>query len=147
MADTSFTDTSATAPGTSVVAAWLNAVDKFVYWGRNPVFATTTGTANDQILTLPSPSLYSAYGSGDTFLWRAGFTNAGNMTLQVVGASTLAQVRVRLADATTTLSSGMVIIGGIYITAYQATVNSFLLLSMPAFIAPESLPPQAIVLE
>ncbi len=147
MADTSFTDTSATAAGTRIVAAWLNAVDQFVYQGRSPIFATTTGSANAQVLTLAATSLYSTLTSGDTFIWRAGFSNSGSMTLQIVGASALTAKTVCLSDASTALSSGMVVAGGIYITAYQSTIDKFIMLSMPAIISAAMLPSNAIVTE
>lgn len=86
MADTNFSDQSSTVSGTTIVAAWLNAANKWLFWGRRPNIATTTGSANAQVLTLETGSLY-ATGSevdGDEFWLAAGFTNTGAMTLQVL---------------------------------------------------------------
>lgn len=86
MADTSFSDSSSTSVGTLIVAAWLNVINKLGYWGRNPSYATTTGSANVQILTLSSGSLYVAgsEADGDSFTFKAGYTNSGAATLQVL---------------------------------------------------------------
>lgn len=86
MADTNFSDQSSTVSGTSIVAAWLNAANKWLFWGRRPNIATTTGSANAQVLTLETGSLYAAgsEADGDEFVFKAGFTNTGALTLQVV---------------------------------------------------------------
>src|ERR1700741_5159749 len=85
MADTNFVDNLITAAN-RIVAAWLNQVNKYTFWGRRPNYATTTGSGNAQILTLESGSLYSAgtEADGDEFVFTAGFTNTGSMTLQVL---------------------------------------------------------------
>ncbi len=41
----------------------------------------------------------------------------------------------------------MIVAGGIYITAYQSTLDKFILLSMPAIISAAMLPSNAIVTE
>lgn len=89
MADTSFVDQSGTTQGTTVFAAWLNAINKWGFWGRRPNYATTTGAANAQILTLETGSLYAAgsEADGDEFIAKAGFTNTGAMTLQIIPPS------------------------------------------------------------
>lgn len=81
MADTSFT-----ARVTSIVAVWLNQVNAWTFWGRRPNYATTTGSANAQVLTLETGSLYSAgsEADGDEFWFKAGFTNTAATTLQVL---------------------------------------------------------------
>lgn len=80
MADTSFT-----AKVTTIVAAWLNIINNWGYYGRRPNYATTTGSANAQILTLETGSLYIAgsEADGDSFVFTAGFTNNAALTLQV----------------------------------------------------------------
>lgn len=92
MADTNFIDNDQSLSN-RIVAAWLNVVNKLAYWGRSPNFATTTGAANAQVLTLAAGSLYTAgsEADGDTFSFKAGFTNSGAATLQVLpsgGANT-----------------------------------------------------------
>lgn len=79
MADTSFV-----AKVTSIAASWLQIINDLVHKGRSPNFATTTGSANVQVLTLASGSLYSTEADGDSFTFKAGFTNTAAMTLQVL---------------------------------------------------------------
>ena len=129
MADTDFTDTTTTTPGTTIVAAWLDDVNKHVYWGRNVIFATTAGTANAQTLTLPATSLYSAYSGGDRFMFKAGagLTNTTTCTLQVIGASTLAAKTIKNLDGSN-LVAGQITAARVYEVIYEATADCFYLL-------------------
>ena len=81
MADTSFISKT-----TVIATAWLNQVNKWLFWGRRPNYAATTGSANAQVLTLETGSLYAAgsEADGDEFWFKAGFTNTGAMTLNVL---------------------------------------------------------------
>lgn len=106
MADTSFVDNDQTLAN-RIVAIWLNIVNKYVYWGRRPNYATTTGSANAQILTLETGSLYTAgsEADGDTFSFTAGYTNGSAMTLQVLpsgGSNTARAVQI----------AGIALVGG-----------------------------------
>ena len=129
MADTDFTDTTTTTPGTTIVAAWLDDVNRHVYWGRNIIFATTAGTANAQTLTLPATSLYSAYSGGDRFPFKAGagLTNTTTCTLQVIGASTLAAKTIKNLDGSN-LVAGQITAARVYEVVYEATADCFYLL-------------------
>ncbi len=84
---------SDTSLANRVMAAWFNQVNKWTFWGRKPGYATTTGSANAQILTLETGSLYSTgtEADGDSFRFTAGFTNTTAMTMQIIppaGANT-----------------------------------------------------------
>ena len=93
MADTTFVPRV-----TTIVSTWLQAINDRIYKGRSPNFATTTGSANAQVLTLATDSLYIGATDGDTFQFVAGFTNTGATTLQVIQPSgTLAAVALQVA--------------------------------------------------
>lgn len=115
MADTNFSDQSSTVSGTSIISVWLNAVNKWLFWGRRPSYATTTGSANAQVLTLETGSLYviGSEADGDEFIFVAGFTNTTTMTLQVKspGGTNAAQP---VQTSGTALSGGEVQTGAIY---------------------------------
>lgn len=85
MADTSFVALLQTTAN-RIGAVWLNQVNKWTFWGRRPNYATTTGSANAQILTLEAGSLYSigTEVDGDEFWFKAGFTCSAAMTLQII---------------------------------------------------------------
>lgn len=102
-----------------VSAAWLNILNKLAYWGRSPVWVTSTGAADVQVITLPATSLYSAYADGDSFTFKAGYTNTGAMTLQVVGASSLAAVAVKLRGSDP--GAGAVLAGQAVTVVYNST--------------------------
>lgn len=76
---------------TKFFLAWAQAVNDFVYKGRNPNYGTTTGSANSQTLTLPTGSLYASSTDGDVFYFKAGFTNTGALTFVVVGSASVSQ--------------------------------------------------------
>jgi len=109
MADTSFT-----AQQTTIVAAWLNQVNLSVFQGRSPNMGTTTGSANAQVLTLATGSLYTGEANGDTFGFIAGYTNSGAATLQIVAPSgTLTASPLRFNGAA--LTGGEIIAGQPYV--------------------------------
>ena len=115
MADTSFT-----AQVTTVLAAWLNVINNLVYKGRSPNYVTSTGSANAQIITLPSGTLYSAYVAGDEFTFKAGVANTAAMTLQVIGSATLAATAVKRLDGSA-LIEGDLPLGAIVTIAHDGT--------------------------
>lgn len=129
MPDTSFTDYV-----TTIVSTWLNQANKLVFWGRRPNVATTTGSANAQILTLETGSLYSAgtEADGDEFVFLAGFTNAAAMTLQVLQPSGSNVARaVQLNGAA--LTGGEVIAGQPYRVTRKSTTWQLTSLAGTAF--------------
>jgi hypothetical protein len=122
MADTVFVDGDQSLAN-RIVAAWLNVVNKVAYWGRKPNYATTTGAANAQILTLAAGSLYSpgTEATGDSFSFTAGFSNSAAMTLQVIppaGLNTARAVQLRGVA----LTGGEIIAGQSYTVTRVGTV-------------------------
>jgi hypothetical protein len=91
-------------PQTTVLTAanFIQPVNDALYKGVDPKYATTTGTANAQVFTLPAGSLVAALVAGMRFSMKAGFTNTGAMTLQVVGASALTAVAVQAGGSALT---------------------------------------------
>lgn len=117
MADTSFT-----AQVTVIAASWLNQINKLVFWGRKPGYATTTGSANAQVLTLETGSLYvtGSEADGDSFSFTAGFTNSSTTTLQIKNPSGTNTARaVQLGGVA--LSGGEIIAGNTYIVTRLGT--------------------------
>lgn len=109
MADTQFVTKQ------TLVLSWIQAMNNWAYRGRNQNVATTTGSANAQILTLATGSLYTTGTEvvGDTFEFIAGFTNTTAMTLQVLApGSGNTAVAVQLLG--TALTGGEVIAGQPY---------------------------------
>ena len=136
MADTSFSDTTATTPGTSIVSAWLNVVNKFVYWGRNPNYAVTTGTANAQILTIVD-SLQTAISGGDTYTFKASLSNTLTATLTLIcGSTTVVNTATVKTQDLTNLSAGAILQDSIYTVIYEATGGYWILLgtTQPAIL-------------
>lgn len=134
MADTSFVDNLITAAN-RIVAAWLNVVNKWSYWGRRPNFATTTGAADAQILTLETGSLYVAgeEADGDLFMFKAGFTNTGPATLQVLTpAGTNVARAIQFAGAA--LVGGEIVAGQNYAVTRLGTTWQLLNFTPNAFI-------------
>lgn len=122
MADTSFVSRV-----TNIVTAWAQAVNDLVYKGRSPLYASSTGSANAYVLTLPSGSLLSSLTGGEEFTFRANHTNDGAVTLQIVGASALTAKAVTAFGAA--LNGGELISGTLVKVAYNATADRFELLS------------------
>ncbi len=67
-------------------SAWLNPVNRFVYRGVNPIFVTSTGSADAYVVTLPD-SLLTTLVDGQKLAFKANFTNGGPATLEAVGQS------------------------------------------------------------
>ena len=110
MADTTFVPRV-----TTIVSPWLQATNDRIFKGRSPNFATTTGSANAQVLTLATGSLYIGATDGDTFQFVAGFTNTGATTLQVIQPSgTLVAATLQIA--------GQACVGGELIAGQTYTV-------------------------
>ena len=104
--DTTFIDNT-----THIIADWANAINNFVFKGRNPIYVTSTGAANTQTITLPPTSLYLAKAEGDTFTFKAGASNTGAMTLALVGGATIGPYAVQYNGQA--LQGGEVAIGAI----------------------------------
>ncbi len=114
MADTSFT-----SKVTTILANWLQAVNDWVYKGRSPIYATTTGTAGAYVLTLPSGSLYSAYSAGDKFSWKANVTCNAGATLSISGASVITGAALYIGGAA--IVAGAIQSGDIVECTYDGT--------------------------
>lgn len=105
MADTLFV-----AQVTRIAATWLNQINNALFKGQSPNYAVTTGSANAQVLTLAVGSLYTSPADGDTFTFKAGFTNTAAMTLQIIApAGTLPAVALEFNGAA--LSGGEIVAG------------------------------------
>ncbi len=110
MADRSFT-----ANVTTIIAAWLNVINNFVYRGKRPTYGTTTGAANVFSLALEADSLVTTAGlaDGDSFLFRAHQANSGAATFALtVGATTIGSAAIQIAGAA--LAGSEILSGGIY---------------------------------
>lgn len=119
MADTNFV-AAVQSVANRVSAVWLNAINNLVYQGVNPMFVTSTGSADAQVITLPS-SLLTALATGQQFTWKAGFTNTTTTpTLQVVGSASVAAKTMKRMDGAA-LEVGDIVSGGIYTTTYDGT--------------------------
>jgi hypothetical protein len=121
MADTVFVDGDQSLAN-RIVAAWLNQMNNNAFYGRKPNYATTTGAANAQILTLGTGSLYAAgsEATGDTFFFTAGFSNSAAATLQVIppaGLNTARAIQLR-GNA---LSGGEIVAGQTYMVTRLGT--------------------------
>ena len=113
-------DTSFTAQVTRIVAAWLQPINDFVFKGRNPNFATSTGAANVYTITLPTGSLYSAASDGDTFTFKAHQTNTTAATYNiVVGSTTIATGAIQVNGAA--LTGNEIQSGGVYVLRMVGT--------------------------
>lgn len=119
---------------TKMTTAWAQGVNDFLYKGRNPIFATTTGSANAYVLTLPSGSLYSALVTGDFFDCKANFTNTGAATLTIVGASSIGPTSITTL-AGSALVAGQILSGQVIRLVYNGT--SFSLQSAVSDISAE----------
>ncbi len=125
-------DTSFTAQQTTILAAWLNQVNLAIFQGRSPNVGTTTGSANAQVLTLATGSLYTSRTAGDTFGFIAGYTNAAAATLQVVApGGTLPAAALELNGAA--LTGGEVIAGQPYVVAWDGTAWQLISLAGTVF--------------
>lgn len=83
-------DTTFVSRITTVVTTWAQAVNNFIFHGRNPIFVTSTGSANAYTITLPPTSLATAIAVGDSFEFLASFANTTTTpTVTIIGASNL----------------------------------------------------------
>lgn len=114
MADTSFS-----ARVTRIVTAWAQAVNDWIYKGRNPVYVTSAGTGSAYTVTLPATSFYSVYTAGDRFSWKAHAESGASATLTLIGASTLAAKNLLLAGSA--VVAGAIQIGDIVEVTYDGT--------------------------
>jgi len=119
MADTTFVDGVITAAN-RIVSAWLNTVNNLVYRGTNPLYVTTTGSANAYTLTLPATSLLTALSAGSEFTAKANFANTSATTLTVVGGSSLGPYAIQLGAAA--LSGGEIPNGSSFKVVFDGTV-------------------------
>jgi hypothetical protein len=103
-----------------ITAEWLNPINNKVFQGNNPIFVTTTGSANAQVLTLPATSLLSALVAGMEFVFIAGFTNTAATTLQIVGASAQTATAVRMGNSYP-LQGGEIHAGDVCRVVYDGT--------------------------
>ena len=104
---------------TNITSAWLQPENDLVWKGRGQLYATTTGSANAQVLTLPSPSLYAGYVAGDSFTFKAGYSSTSACTLTVVGASSLAATTLKINGDIT--GSTYLVAGNVYTVIYDGT--------------------------
>ena len=118
MADTTFVDGVLTAAN-RIVSAWLNAVNNVIYRGANPNYATTTGSANAQVLVLPAGTLYTTNAVGDTFTFKAGYTNTGATTLSV-NASGGTNPACAVNGYAGALPAGAIVAGKIYTVTFNS---------------------------
>lgn len=111
-----------------------------IYRGSNPIYATTTGSANAQVLTLPTftgnaestgLSLVSALSGGDEFTFKVGYTNSGALTLQIVGAMSIGPYPVRCGASA--LSGGEWQAGDVITVRYDA--SAFQMVGTDRFLA------------
>lgn len=114
MADTAFA-----ARATRIVTAWAQAVNDWIYKGRNPVYVTSAGTGSAYTITLPATSLYSAYTAGDKFSWKAHAVSGASATLSIIGASTLTAKSLYLGGSV--VSADAIQIGDIVEVTYDGT--------------------------
>ena len=105
---------------TTITSAIMQSVNDLTWKGRDPNYATTTGSANAQVLTLASPSLYSSYVAGDSFHFTAGYSNTAACTLQVIGSTTLAATSI-YANGVAITSAGALIAGNVYTAVFDGT--------------------------
>lgn len=112
-------DTSFTARVTKITSSWAQAINDWIFKGRNPLYVTSTGTGTAYVVTLPATSLYSSYSEGDTFTFKAHAANTGAATLTIVGASTLTAKNVYLGGVA--LSGGEIGIGDVVTVKYDGT--------------------------
>lgn len=114
-ADTSFVDQV-----TTVIAAWLQPVNDWLWKRFNPTYATSTGAANTYTLTLPSTSLLNVLQAGQEFTFKAHQTNTGAATFSVVGQTTLGPTTININGGA--LSGSEIQSGDIVKLTYDGTV-------------------------
>lgn len=90
-------DTTYISKITTIVTAWLQAVNNFIYRGVDPKYVVSTGAANAYTITLPGTSLLAALTAGSMFTFKANFGNTGPTTLTVVGSASLGPYAIQQA--------------------------------------------------
>jgi hypothetical protein len=113
-------DTTYVTKTTAITSSAMQALNDKVWKGRDPAYATTTGTGTAYVLTLPSPSLYNVYTTGDNFKVKIHTANTGAATLSIVGSTTLAVKAIVNANGTA-LSAGQLAAGQIVDLVYDGT--------------------------
>ncbi len=93
MADTLFSQ------GVTIASTWLNAVNNWVYQGKNPNYVTSTGAANTYTVTIPATSLLSALVAGMELTFKSHQANSGAVTITVVGASSLGPTALQMGGS------------------------------------------------
>ena len=114
MADTLFVDQT-----TVVATAWLQQVNNSVQRNISPSYVTSTGSANAQVITI-SGALETALTAGQSFTFKAGYTNTAAMTLQVVVAATTTAASVK-SSVGVAVVSGAVCAGATYTVVWNGT--------------------------
>jgi hypothetical protein len=113
-------DTTFVSKTTTVLAAWLQAINDRIYRGKSPLFVTSTGAADAQVVTLPATSLYAAGADGDEFTFKAGFANTGAATLSVVGSATIGPFAIQQYGAA--LVANAIILDSIVTVVLQGSI-------------------------
>lgn len=97
MADTTFV-----SKVTTITTAWLQALNDFIYRGKNPNYVTSTGAANAYTITIPPTSLLAALTAGNEFTFKANFANTGPATLTIVGSVSMGPYAIQQSAAALT---------------------------------------------
>ena len=121
-------DTTFVARSTTILATWLNVINNLVYRGTNPLYVTTTGSANAYTITLPATSLLTALSAGSTFIAKANFTNSGATTLTIQGGATMGPTAVQTGGSA--LSGSEIVSGATFAVVFDGT--AFQLISVSA---------------
>ena len=114
MADTTFV-----AQSTTVLAAWLNVINNWIYRGANPNYVTSTGAANTYTVTLPATSLATTATTGMTLTFKAHQTNTTAATITVVGGASIGPTAIQQGAAA--LGGNEIISGATCTVVYDGT--------------------------
>lgn len=131
MSSTKYTDATGTAPGTLVVASWLNDVDTSTYASLNTIVGTNTITARG-----PN-SLVAAYPINTRFFINPANTNTGPATISINSLATVAISKFGVQP----LVAGDLVAGTIAAILYDG--SEFQLLNPQASAAPGVIVPIA----
>lgn len=88
---------------------------------------TTTGIASAQVLANPSPGNYTL-APGNLTSWKAGFTSAGAMTLNINGTGAIA-AKIGSPSGLTDTIFGSIVAGCDYLSLYDQAVNAHVILN------------------
>ena len=114
MADTTFIDQV-----TPVATVWLQQINDSVQRGINPSYVTSTGSANAQVITIPG-AVETTLTTGQSFTFKAGYTNTAAMTLQVILAATTSAAALKNSVGVA-VSAGTVYAGATYTVVWNGT--------------------------